>query len=226
MIRRAPAVFLLSLCLLLAALLAACNASPFSPGSISLPEGVLFSDQFVPGETGRWRLEGDQNAWATLQDEQLVITVEAPETVQYATLDGESFSNFVLDVQGTILAGEPQNSYGVLFRMAGPNQFYRFEITGSGLFTVERQDGPGNWTRLTSGWVDSTAIAQGVGERNRLRISAVGDQLTFTVNDQLLLELTDATYLQGNIALDAGTFDRPGIQVAFDNLVIAQPTQP
>lgn len=188
-----------------------------------LPEtGLLFADQFVPGETGRWRIEGDAIAGSSLQNGRLVIAVDEAETVHYATLDNEFFTDFVLDVETTLVSGNPENSFGVLFRMTDTQQFYRFELTGNGLYTVERRDG-GTRESLTQGWLDSTDLVQGIGAVNRIQIRAVGDLLTFTINDMVATEVTDGTYAQGQIALDAGSFSRPGIEVAFDNLVITRP---
>ncbi len=201
--------------------LAGCTGRGAAPGSI--PEAsVLFADQFIPGETGRWRIEGDQTAAAALRDERLTIAVDAAQTVHYATLDGEIFTDFVLDVETTLLAGNPENSFGVLFRLVDGDQFYRFALTGNGLYMVERRDGD-NMVSLTQGWLDSTDLVQGVGAVNRLRIRAEGDQFTFSINEALTTELADGTYARGNIALEAGTFARPGIEVAFDNLVMSRP---
>ncbi len=212
---------LLTVVLLAAALvlLVACDA-------LSLPGSggeLIFSDSFSPGEGGRWRIEEDEAAWSALMGDQLVIGVNNAQTVQYATLDGESFRDFVLEVNATLAEGNPANSYGVLFRITGPNQFYRFELTGAGLFTVERHDGEGAWTRLTDGWQEAAAINQGLGATNRLRVEAVGENLTFAVNGQEVAALTDTGYSQGSVALDAGTFGRPGVRAIFDDLIVLEP---
>jgi hypothetical protein len=191
--------------------------------SAGIPDtGVLFADQFVPGETGRWLIEGDRVSAAALRNEQLTIAVNEAQTVHYATLDNEIFTDFVLDVETTLLSGNPENSFGVLFRMADGQQFYRFALTGSGLYMVERRDGD-SVASLTQGWLDSVDLVQGVGAVNRLQIRVEGDQFAFTINGAPTTELTDGSFTRGNIALDAGTFARPGIEVAFDNLVITRP---
>ncbi len=213
---------LLSVVILAAALstLVACDALSL-PGSASAD--LLFSDSFSPGAGGRWRIDGDDSAWSALMGDQLVIGVNNAQTVQYATLDGETFADFVLEVDATLAEGNPANSYGILFRISGPNQFYRFEVTGAGFFTVERHDGDGAWTRLTDGWEEAAAINQGLGATNRLRVAAVGESLTFAINGHDVATLSDAGYSQGGVALDAGTFGRPGVQAIFDDLIVLRP---
>jgi hypothetical protein len=184
---------------------------------------LLYQEQFSPTQLGNWLLEGDAQGSTILMNEQLVIQINAANTMQYATLQEPLFSDFVLEVEAQLLAGASDSSYGVLFRQDDNGRFYRFEITGNGLFMLERRNGDGSWTRLIDEWTESTAIHQGTNAVNRLRVEAVGSQIAVYANDQLLHEVSDSAYPTGTIALDAGTFGQPGLQVAFDNLTVHRP---
>lgn len=189
---------------------------------VSIP-GVakpLFRDEFVLGETGAWHLESDDTGSATIVPEQLLIEVNNPQLVQYATLTEPVLADFTLEVDGRILSGSPQSSYGVLFRMQGPEQFYRFEITGDGTYILERHEEGGNRALFMGDWRDTEAINQGLNVVNRLGVEAQGSQISLYVNDVLIEQVNDDLYPSGFVALDAGTFDMAPVQVAFDNLVI------
>lgn len=212
----------LCLCILLLSLVAAaCSGEEQSvlPGD----EGVIFREEFTDTTSATWHLEEDDLGQAAISEGRLLLSVSAPNTVQYATLEEPPFSDFILDVDAVQLSGNPASSYGVLIRMAGPQQFYRFEITGNGEFTVERHDGGGEWVRLTDGWVPSQHIQQGLDVTNHLTIIAAGGTFSFYANDQLLSQILDRSYPAGNIALDAGTFGQTDLQVAFDNLIVREP---
>jgi hypothetical protein len=183
----------------------------------------LFRDEFVLGQTGNWLLESDEMGSTTIVPEQLLIEVNSPNLVQFAALKSPQFEDFVLEVDGRILSGSPQSSYGILFRMQGPNQFYRFEITGDGTFTLERHDQNGTRTLFLGDWRDSSAINQGLNANNHLTVAADGPNITLFVNDVELAAVSDDAYLEGGIALDAGTFSFAPLQVAFDNLIIYPP---
>ena len=210
-----------------AVLLAACSEE--GAPAVELPAGsdVVHVDSFAPGESGEWLLEGDEAAQASIIRDQLLIEVYAPYTVQYATLTDPPVADFVLEVDATPLAGNLDSSYGVLFRLTelpdGAVGFYRFEITGNGEFVVERRNSDGSWTRLTDDWQFSPAINQGLRATNRLGVRAVGDTFAVYSNNTLLTEVNDPNYELGRVALDAGTFGDPGLQVTFDNLVIRRP---
>jgi hypothetical protein len=184
---------------------------------------VIFADAFAAGQTGDWLVEGDDAGRTAVLNEQLVISIEEPNLLQYSTLAEPIFADFALEVDATQLAGDLESSYGLLFRMQNPDQFYRFDITGNGLYVVERHNGDGTWTRFLDDWTESEAIKQGLSVTNRLKVVAQGPVLSFYVNDQMLNQFKDASYATGQIALDAGTFGRGGLQVAFDNVVVRNP---
>lgn len=200
-------------------LIVACGGNA-TPGDSS---DALFQESFFLEETGRWLLEGDESGRATLVNEQLLIEVDAPQVIQYVTLSEPTFSDFTLEVDVTQLAGDPESSAGVMFRLQSPDEFYRFDITASGLYLAERRNADGSWTRLVPDWSESSAIKQGLLETNRLKVAATGPSISLYVNDELLLQVADDTYSSGNIALEAGTFGRAGLQVAFDNVVVRRP---
>ena len=60
--------------------------------------------------------------------------------------------------------------------------------------------------RLVPDWVPTSALNQGLNGANRLKVLAGGPTLTFYANDELLTQVTDATFNEGLIGLDAGTF--------------------
>lgn len=208
-------------------ILVGCGGRPLLPGE-GVPEETALdadvSEAFVPGQTQDWSLEQDESGSTAIVDEQLVITIVTPNTMQYATLEDKSYADFALEVDATQRSGPAESSYGVLFRMQDGGQFYRFDVTGNGLFMIERHNADGTWTRLVPDWTPSPALNQGLNVANRLKILAAGPTLTFYANDTLLTQLTDTTLAGGAVGLDAGTFGGGNLQVSFDNLSITSGT--
>lgn len=202
--------------------LAGCARATLQP-AVEFDEDVLYHDEFVPDRMGEWQFEGDSAGRTTIINEQMVIELSAPHLLQFTTLNNLTFADFALEVDARQVGGDLQNSYGVLFRMQDPQRFYRFEVTGNGLYMLERRNADGTWTRFLEDWVPSPAINQGINASNRLQVVAQGPLLSAYVNEVLVQEVNDDLYPAGAIALDAGTFNQPAIQVAFDNLVVRQP---
>jgi hypothetical protein len=202
-------------------LLTACFGG--SGGSFRPDRDVLYADNFITGETGPWHTEGDEIGRTAVVGGRLLISIDAPQVMQFATLREPLFRDFTLEVDATLLDGPAEASYGVLFRMQSPLEFYRFVVTGTGLYMIERRNSDGSWSRLSQEWAESAAIRQGNHATNRLQIYASGANFAFYVNDVLLRQVQDTAYAEGNLALDAGSFGQPGVQVAFDNLVVRRP---
>lgn len=220
-LRCGRAVLLVSLLPLLLLSLAACDGDS---SELSSEEGVLFHEEFTPGQTGEWLLEGDENGRAAVSDGRLLLEVDGVNTVHYTTLAERSFTNFDLQVEATQLAGSPDSTFGVLFGLDGSGEtFFRFEITGNGLYVVERRAADGSWERFSDDWVASPALQQGVDATNRLRVLVAVPAFSFYANDTLLTQVVDARYRGGNVGLDAGTFGQTGLLVAFDNVIIREP---
>jgi hypothetical protein len=207
------------LLVMVAVSLAACSSSRSFAGT----RNVLYSDNFTAGETGSWQTEGDDLGQTAVVGGRLLISIDAPNTMQFATLREPIFRDFSLEVEATLLEGPADATYGVLFRVQNPAEFYRFVVTGTGLYMIERRNSDGSWSRLSQEWIESPAIYQGHNVTNRLQIIASGANFAFYVNDVLLRQLQDTAYPEGNLALDAGSFGQGGVRVAFDNLVVRRP---
>ena len=209
--------------LLLLLALAGCNL--LQDGPVPGRGSILFQEQFTAGQTGDWFTEVDAQGQSLITENRLIIRVDAPQTGQYATLQDPILENFDLEVDATVLDGSLSGTYGILFRMQSSSEFYRFVITGNGQFVVEKRLASGEWQRLTNDWQDSGLINLGYNVTNRLRVVADGPNLYFYINEGLVAQTSDASYGRGLIALDAGTFNQPGLRVAFDNLVIREPSR-
>lgn len=205
--------------------LAACEETP-APTAVPLQaadSGVLLVEEFAVGSTGDWQTEADELGMTAVLSERMLIEISAQHTIQYTTLRERTFSDFVMEVEATQLAGSLESSFGVLFRMQSPDEFYRFDITGNGHFTVERHNADGSWTRFVEDWPLANGLKQGYNVTNLLRVAAEGQNIAVYANGELLHEFSDSGYADGAIALDAGTFGQPGLSVSFDNLVIQRP---
>ena len=213
---------ILLLVVALVALAACADSSGGSTGAKIEDSGLLFGDEFGP-ENGPWLIEGDEFGSTAIEDGRMLIDVAQANSLQFTTLDEPEFTDFDLSVETQLIDGGREATYGVLFRMASPEEFYRFEMTGDGRYVVERRELDGSWQRLVNGWQKSDVLATGTGAINNLRITAVGPVLTFYANDEMLQELQDSRYPAGKIALDAGTFGQQRTVVAFDNLAVRSP---
>ncbi len=96
-----------------------------------------------------------------------------------------------------------------------------FKVSSDGFVFIGRCDDSCLETEVlvSQDWFSSPAVNQGL-ETNILRISALGPEMTFFVNDIEVGRVTDESLKSGDIGLLAETFAPGGIVVAFDNFKV------
>lgn len=180
--------------------------------------GVLFADDFSDPTTG-WSQRDQPGGWTRYEEGSFHITVRLPDLYMWSSTS-RSFADFTVEVDGRLIEGPPDGIYGVIFRQQDEDNFYEFDISADGRYTLIRfRDG--QWQPIVD-WTETQMIQQG-RSLNRLRVDAVGSTIRVYVNGQLLASVTDASFRQGDIALVAGTGDTPGTHAAFDNLQVSEP---
>ena len=73
--------------------------------------------------------------------------------------------------------------------------------------------------------IASDAIKKG-NETNHLKVVCAQNTLSMAVNGKQLLSVQDTDIESGDIGFIVKTFDKPGIDVKFDNLVVRLPSAP
>lgn len=203
-------------CALAALLLAACSGSTSTPPGASSPE--LFHDDFAQ-DLGLWETFAEPDAATQIADGRLTITLTASDTFAFS-LAAINLTDFDLTVTATLLGGGLPNSHGVIFRYIDRENFYRFDISGDGLWGVSRRSDD-QWVSIVE-LAPSQAINTGAA-MNAIRIVGRGSKFVFYANGAELGRVTDSNLPVGRIGLFASTFDDPNTQVSFDNLIIVNP---
>ena len=187
---------------------------------------ILVSDDFTQVDVRKWWLEEDGFGRAFVSNGQLFIEVNQPHTMQYASLREIELPDFSVQVDTTLVSGG-RSSMGILMRKQPTGAFYRFAVSDNGTWSVDRRDAAGNWVRLTPSnrWEKAVGINSGLGETNRLRVSAKGTIVVFEINEEVVFrsEAFDTAFLNGSLGLSAGSFSKAGTRVAFDNFVVREP---
>lgn len=198
------------------------DTTPTAVASTAVPDVVVYQDDFEDPESG-WDVYNYGDTLALYQDGEYRLGVFRTDYVAWGNPEPvQDLGDFEIEVDARAVEGPLDNNLGLLVRYQEDHEnFYWFQISSDGLFSVDRLEG-GEWVTVVN-WQESTAIQQGLGVTNRLKVVCSGDQFTFYVNDTWLETVTDDTFASGNIGLAAGTFEEPGVVVHFDNLKVRRP---
>ena len=209
-----------------------------------VPGELLYASTFDAFNQEWSQFEGQMSS--QIVDGSLVIKVDAAQDGTYSVLNHD-FSDFDVRVDARrISAEDPYNEIGLMFRYHDRDNYYMFKIVGDGSYCVERHQG-GKIESL-SACHPSPAVLPGLNAVNQIRVVGQGNRFQFTINDQALILcpkgsdkfstwsgddclsnnkktspiLVDDTFDYGKIGVGVRV-RAPGIQVAFDNVLVSGP---
>lgn len=186
-------------------------------------------DDFSDPSSG-WPTQSDGPVTYGYEDDAYRFTVSVGGQARIVTLDYTYVSTF-LEVEATLLDGQPESGYGLVFRWVDDGNFYVFAINGRGQVSMWAFENGSVWRELrglADTWTDSGAVLTG-GQANTLTVLAEDSRLTGMVNGEVVIDLEDDAYEKGAVGFYVATTlsatDSPLADVLFDNFV-AQPLIP
>ena len=185
----------------------------------------------VPGEVQLLRYDFDQpvptmaqhnepGAWAMgFVEGRYRIRSVTSNALVYTTLGLYTPDPHRLETEVTISAETPWGFAGIMARVQNGENFYLFQIDGTGQFKVSLLvDGT---PKTLSGELTPSPV-QVAGRPNLLGVSDDGESLTFTVNGVTVAHLTDIALPTGDLALVGGSKEEPGSEADFDWVAVYQ----
>jgi hypothetical protein len=181
--------------------------------------GVLVYEDDFENEDSGWDVYDEDDTDAGYRGGEYGLGVYETDYMTWANPSQDLPANLDMEIETRHVAGPLDNNFGILARyQADDDAFYWFQISSDGYFSVDLKQGQ-EWTTLVP-WEESTAINQGEGSINHLRLVCDGDWFSFEVNGTHLTDVADSTLGVGTIGLAVGTFDEPGAVIYFDNLTV------
>lgn len=190
------------------------EATPYEPAERPAPRGaLLWEDDF---SQKRWEVYEDKDHHKGYVEEQYFILVEGEE-YDFWTTAGETFADFILEIETQQRGGPDDNDYGVILRYQDDGNFYYFKISGDGYYTFGKLIDNELFDIIR--WQESEAIHLG-SSRNNLRVEVVDENFSFYINDELVDTAIDSDFAQGDVGVVAGTYQTSGVDIAFDDLKV------
>ncbi len=184
------------------------------------PNAALFEDGEFVNSCGS---ESTEDVERFVENGQFHMRVITPSFVSWTECTKVEYTDFVLEVDATQVSGPDNNTYGLIFRYGlDANEFYTFSISGDGFYVLAIEGPDRDAPEIIVDWTESSAIKQGT-QTNRLKVVAVGGNITYYVNDELLGETQNTRFSTGTVGFFAGALDEGNVQVSFDNLKISEP---
>ena len=204
---------------LCAAMLAGLMATGGSALAVCQGTTVLYQDTFDKLQP-TW---GEPRDALNVANGQLVVTPGVGK-VFWAANTANFYDDIDMCVSMTTVTGvDPEAAKaGVIFWYVDVNNFYVFELAPNGKASVWRRQ-RGRWLKQVD-WQDAKGANQGDGAINELRVTTIGGQANFYVNDEPFKDLAGSPPDNGQeIGVFAASPDAGAATYSFDNLKVTKP---
>jgi hypothetical protein len=206
--------------LFLALTIFACAAPSLAlPTTVPASGATLFKDDFSAPTSGWDRTKYAEGVMDYFGGGYRIL-VNALQTNFWST-PHKDLADVQIEVDAGKLAGPDQNRIGMFCRYTA-SDYYFFIISSDGYYAI------GIFTKGQAVLLGqeqmqfSAKIIQGAAI-NHLRADCNGKTLTFYVNGSQLAQVQDTNLTHGDFGLLAGTFDKPGVDIIFDNFLVMKP---
>jgi hypothetical protein len=177
---------------------------------------VLFEDDFST-EEGWTITQTDQGSIAYGKSE-LTIAIGETNEYLYSVRDNPTFTDFYLEITASPSLCRGEDEYGVLFRVTGTMYYYRYSLSCDGQV---RLDGVKNEQAFSpQPWLYSGSVPPGAPSSSRLGVLAVGEDMSFYINDQFQFSIQDRQFTSGGLGVFARSVNKEAVTINFSDLVV------
>lgn len=201
-------------------LLTACGPSPALADWLAAPGDVLYREDFADPASG-WPQGATPDGVLGYDGGGYRILLQVPAHSLWAT-PGLDLDDVHIEVDAGKLGGPDINRIGLVCRYTDEDHYYFFIISSDGFYAIGKMQ-PDRLALIGQAEMHFSEHIRTGAAVNHLRADCVGDRLSFYVNGVAVAFGQDADYPRGDIGLLAGSFDDPGVDVIFDDLVIYKP---
>ncbi len=201
----------------------ACNISQVSKIFGEYPPNsgdLLFQDGFSDPSSG-WDQIRTQEGLTDYENDRYRILVNSTNA-DYWSNPGLYFMNVRIEVDAGKNTGPDDNDYGVLCRYQNTENFYFLIISSDGYYGIGIVEGGEQKLLHPPQMYQSDFIHTGMSA-NHIQVICDGPRLALIVNGEFIAEAYDSTFIDGDIGLIVGSFDIPGVDIWFDNLMVTNP---
>jgi hypothetical protein len=185
-------------------------------GSVAFREDFESLDEWMVPNTSRGEINLDRG--------QMNIIILEPQTYLTAIRESPEFDSFYAEVEVSTSLCQGKDEYGVIFRAAGPANYYRYALSCDGEVRLEKLVG-GSAVALQP-WTPSASVPPAAPSQTTLGILAEGDQLTLFIDQARQFSIADSELVRGTMGVYARSVSETAVTVSFSRFVVRELVSP
>jgi hypothetical protein len=176
---------------------------------------LLFADGFT--QASLWSTAASGQASAVVQPGRLVLSITAPGPLTILSLRSEpALADFYAEATASLSLCQGDDEYGMLFRAAPGDNYYRFTVSCRGQVRLERALS-GSVMPLQD-WSLTGDAPLGAPAQVRLGVWAVGSEMRFFLNGAYQFTARDPTLHLGTLGFFISASGSTPVTAAFSDL--------
>jgi hypothetical protein len=211
--------FLLLLGIMIAMGLTACSPLGLSLDKLPWvePGQVLFKDDFSDSSTG-WEKVNTPYELKGYSDGGYLISVKSASSRAWSVVD-LPLQDVEIQVETKKISGPEDSNYGLICRLQDQDNYYSFVISSNGYFAIVRIQN-GEEKLLGSEQFSLSDQIRPQDAINQITATCIGDQLSLSVNGQLLRSIREDSFSAGKVGLVVETRADGEAAVVFSNFSV------
>ncbi len=191
-----------------------------------MPVSTIASNKFVDdfsNPNSGWDVSTGAEGSVGYENGEYVIQVDKVDFSLWAN-PGRKFDDVLAGATAQPADNSAPADMGVICRYQDLDNFIYGEITSDGFYSIS-QVKKGDLSILTGGGkLQPSDVIRQNGAANLIQFLCEGNRFTLIVNGQAVAEIAADAPASGDVGLIAGTFEKPGARVRFDNFSAALPS--
>jgi hypothetical protein len=179
---------------------------------------IIFTDDF--SDPSHWQVSSSAQAASIIEGNRLTLVVRAPGTSIMTLRNEPLLRNFYAEVTARTSLCSGIDDYGVLFRTASGNDYYRYALACDGTERVDRVR-TGQSSPMQPA-VPSGDVPPGSPGEVRIGVWAVDNELRFFLNGRYQFTAYDPMFQTGTIGFFARSNGEKVVSVSFSDLVVSE----
>ena len=178
---------------------------------------LLFRDPF--DQPDLWSTAEGSQASATVTRDRLILSISGQGPLSITSLRNQPvLGDFYAEATATLSLCGGKDQFGLIFRAAPGNNYYRFTVRCDGQVRMERVLSGSNMPLL--GWLPSGDAPRAAPAEVKLGVWVVGREMRFFLNDNYQFSLRDPVLYQGTLGFFAFASGATPITVSFSDLSV------
>jgi len=195
--------------------------APSEPARAPISGDAVFADDFSNASSG-WPQDSTEDTRRAYSGGTYQMDVTSDKFWSWAPAPVNTPPDVILSVDARVLTSTGESDFGLLCRYQDSRNFYALEISEDGYFSIWKS--VNDETTSIIDWTQSTEVH--TSSATTIGAACIGSRLTLTADGVVLGEAADDDLAEGGVGLIAGTWEKGGLSLAFDNFQAREPGAP